>query len=254
VVRLDRLEALVHQARRVDRDRPPSARSGWASASATLTPVRSSRPREGAARGVRTSRSTVPGALGADQLVQGGVLGVHRSSTRPGPLGERHHQLAADHQALLVGERDVDPGASARPRSRPARPPRRSRSGPVGARAGDQLPHASSPESTRPLPRPAPARPHPGRRARPRERRAPAPARARSPAAAGGEPTACSSSECATTSSACVADRPGRAEYQDLPHLFQRIRDEPYRPLNGRASNAALRPASAAQFLQDFRA
>ena len=50
----------------------------------------------------------MPGGSRADQLVQRRVLGVDRQQPRAGRLGERHDQLAADHQALLVGEGDVD--------------------------------------------------------------------------------------------------------------------------------------------------
>ena len=46
--------------------------------------------------------------LGADQLEERRVLGVDRQESRPGRLGQSRRQLAADHQALLVGERQVD--------------------------------------------------------------------------------------------------------------------------------------------------
>jgi hypothetical protein len=36
------------------------------------------------------------------------VLRVHGQELRAGGLGERHDKLAADHEALLVGEREVD--------------------------------------------------------------------------------------------------------------------------------------------------
>ena len=37
-----------------------------------------------------------------------GMLGVHRDDASAGGLGQRHHQLAAHHQAFLVGQRKVD--------------------------------------------------------------------------------------------------------------------------------------------------
>ena len=37
-----------------------------------------------------------------------GVLGVDRDQPRAGGLGQRGHELAADDQRLLVGQRDVD--------------------------------------------------------------------------------------------------------------------------------------------------
>ena len=46
--------------------------------------------------------------LRGQQLVQRGVLGVDRDHRAPGGLRELHHELAADDQALLVGERHVD--------------------------------------------------------------------------------------------------------------------------------------------------
>ena len=46
--------------------------------------------------------------LAGEQLEEGGVLGVHRQELRARGLRERGHQLAAHHQALLVGEREVD--------------------------------------------------------------------------------------------------------------------------------------------------
>ena len=110
VVGLDHLEALVHQGRRVDRDPArPSPRSG-ARAPRPGSPRRGrSRPRNGPPEAVSISRSTVAGALGAQELEQRRVLGVDRQDPGLGRLGQRRDQLAADDEALLVGEREVDP-------------------------------------------------------------------------------------------------------------------------------------------------
>ncbi len=119
--------------------RPPMFQVGCASASATLTPSRSVRPRNGPPDAVSTSLSTVPGALGADQLEQRRVLGVDRQQPRPRRFGQRHGQLAADHQALLVGQRHVDPlaeGDDRRPQPGGADDPVEHH---VGAGGDDQL-------------------------------------------------------------------------------------------------------------------
>ena len=49
------------------------------------------------------------GRLAGEQVMERGVLGVDRDQPRAGGLGERGHELAADDQRLLVGERDVHP-------------------------------------------------------------------------------------------------------------------------------------------------
>ena len=89
---------------------PPIAHVGCLSACSTVTSSISARerPRNGPPEAVTIRRSTVPGALAGDQLVQRGVLGVDRDQLGAGGLGERGHELAADDQRLLVGQRDVD--------------------------------------------------------------------------------------------------------------------------------------------------
>ena len=73
-----------------------------------MIPSRSVRPRNGPPDAV--SDQPVDGArrLAAQELEQGRVLGVDRDQPRAARLGERRDQLAADDQALLVGEREVD--------------------------------------------------------------------------------------------------------------------------------------------------
>ena len=89
---------------------PPIAQVGWRSASSTVTPrpARAARPRNGPARGGEHQRVDRARALAGEQLVQRGVLRVDRHELRARRLAQRHHQLAADHERLLVGERDVD--------------------------------------------------------------------------------------------------------------------------------------------------
>ena len=49
-----------------------------------------------------------PRPLAGEQLVQRRVLGVDGDDLRAGRLGERHDELAADDERLLVGQREVD--------------------------------------------------------------------------------------------------------------------------------------------------
>jgi len=65
---------------------------------------------KGAAGGGDDEALDRAGLLAVDQLVERRVLGVDRQQPGAGRLGQRHHQLPAEHQALLVGERDVDSG------------------------------------------------------------------------------------------------------------------------------------------------
>src|ERR1700709_282642 len=110
--------------------RPPIFQVGWSSASATLTSPRSPRPRKGPPEAVMTRRSTVPGAsrpiswwsaecsesTGRSRAPVASASAITSSppSTQLPLFAKRacepHPQLAAEHQPLLVGERDVDPG------------------------------------------------------------------------------------------------------------------------------------------------
>ena len=108
VVRLDQLEALVQERRRVDRD-PPAHLPGrmrerlLGRHAGQVRPAaeRASRRREHepvhASRAVRTH-----------ELKQGGVLGVDRDDPGVGGLCERDHEVATDHEALLVGQGQLD--------------------------------------------------------------------------------------------------------------------------------------------------
>jgi hypothetical protein len=77
--------------------------------------------------------------LGDDELVQGRVLGVDRQDLRARGLRQRGHQLAADDQRFLVGEREVDPlGERDDRRAEPGRADDRVEHE-IGVRLGDEL-------------------------------------------------------------------------------------------------------------------
>ena len=48
------------------------------------------------------------GALGGEELMERCVLGVDREDGGTGGLRQRGHELSADHERLLVGQREVD--------------------------------------------------------------------------------------------------------------------------------------------------
>ena len=80
-----------------------SACSGVASASSAAD-----QPRNGPPLAVTISASTASGVLAGEQLLQRGVLGVHRQQARAAARERLPHERAARDEALLVGERDVD--------------------------------------------------------------------------------------------------------------------------------------------------
>ena len=95
---------------------PPIAHVGCASASLDGHGLerRPRAPAERAAgRGDRQPRRGARRQPG-QQLVQRGVLGVDGQDPRAGRLRELGHELAADDERLLVGEREVDPLAERR--------------------------------------------------------------------------------------------------------------------------------------------
>ena len=89
---------------------PPIAQVGCLSACSTVTSSSSvaRAAAERAAGGGDDEPLDGARALAGDQLVQRGVLGVDRDQLGAGGLGERGHELAADDERLLVGQRDVD--------------------------------------------------------------------------------------------------------------------------------------------------
>ena len=141
VMCLDHLEALVEQRRRVDRDLaahvPGRVRERLLARHVAEVAAAAEGPaRRGQHEPVHRARR-----LGVDQLVERRVLGVHGNEQRPGRLGERGDQLAADHEALLVGEREVDAlGQRDDRRAEPRRAEDRVEHH-VGARRRDQLAH-----------------------------------------------------------------------------------------------------------------
>ena len=110
VVGLDQLQALVHQGRRVDRDPPAHVPGRMRERLRRAHALESSvRPRNGPPGGGEDQAIDRPRALGPQELEDRRVLGVDRQDPRLRRLGERGDELAADDEALLVGERQVDP-------------------------------------------------------------------------------------------------------------------------------------------------
>ena len=111
MVCLDHLEALVHERRAVDRD-----------ASAHVPGRVRERLLGRDAGQVRTAAEGATGRRQDKPLDRARRLGVHKLKERRvfrvngddacvRRLGERRHEIAADDQALLVGERQLDPPA-----------------------------------------------------------------------------------------------------------------------------------------------
>ena len=131
---------------------PPMSQVGCASASAGRRRAATRRRGRGRARRRRSAPAARrPRPLLAQQLEERRVLGVDRDQARAGRLRELHHELAADDQALLVGEREVDALARARRPSGRARPSRPARSAP-GRRSDSTISRIrpSGPASTSP--------------------------------------------------------------------------------------------------------
>ena len=111
-MRLDQLEALVHERRRVDRDLRPH-RPRRVSERLRRRDVRELRlrppterpPRGGEHQGLHL---LCPPSLEA--LEGRRVLRVDRKDPPPSPLLGREGELAGRDEALLVGEREIDPG------------------------------------------------------------------------------------------------------------------------------------------------
>ena len=88
--------------------RPPISQVGCASASAGRDPGEVGAAAKRPAGGGQDEPLDRARALAAQQLEDRRVLGVDRQDPRLGRLGERRDELAADDEALLVGEREVD--------------------------------------------------------------------------------------------------------------------------------------------------
>ena len=108
VMGLDQLEALVHQRRRVDRDLAAHlpGRVGERLLAGHAREVRATSER--AARRGQDQAIDDAGRLRGDQLMQRRMLGVDGGDPGAARLRERHHELAADDEALLVGEGELD--------------------------------------------------------------------------------------------------------------------------------------------------
>ncbi len=110
VVGLHHLQALVHEGGGVDRDLPSHRPGGMGEGllHRHLLQLLPSPSAEGPPARGDGQPPHGPRRLPRDQLVKGGVLGVHRHYPRPGRLRQGGHQLPADHQGLLVGQGQVD--------------------------------------------------------------------------------------------------------------------------------------------------
>ena len=97
---------------------PPMSHVGCASASSTVTSASSARvrPRNGPPDAVSTSFSTVPGRSPASSWCSAECSESTGRICAPVRLGQRHDELAADDERLLVGQREVDPLAERRDR------------------------------------------------------------------------------------------------------------------------------------------
>ena len=146
VVGLDQLEALVEERRRVDRD-PPAHLPGGVRERLVDRDLRevlalAERPARG---GEDELFDRARRLLGVDELEERRVLGVDRDDLRLGRFGQGRDQLAADDQALLVREGEVDALAQ-----RDDRRPQAGRAGDrvqdeVGLGRRDELAHALGP-------------------------------------------------------------------------------------------------------------
>ena len=161
---------------------PPMSQVGWASASSRGHRVEVGAAAERAAAGGEHEPVHRAGPLAGDQLEQRGVLGVHRQQLRARGLGQRRHELAAHHEALLVGQREVDALAQRRDRGAEAGRAHQGVQHEVAVGVGDQLDEAlGAPPAPPPASAPTPAPRRPGPRARRGSRHAQPPARAAAP-------------------------------------------------------------------------
>ena len=147
VMGLDQLEPLVHQRRRVDGDLAAHlpGRVGERLLAGHPLELLRAPAAEGPAAGREDEALDAPGALGADQLVEGRMLGVDRNHPRARGFGQRGDELTADHEALLVGEGQVDPLAEGRDRRPESGRPDERVEDEVAVRARDQLDEALGP-------------------------------------------------------------------------------------------------------------
>ena len=147
------------------------------------------------------------------------MLGVDRQQPRPGRLGQRHHQLAAEDEALLVGESDVGPlGEGDDRRSEPRRADDRVENE-IRTRGDDQLLQTLLARENLP----APALPRPVGRLGVVQRNRRHPVLAclldhRLPGRASRQADRLQLSRAPDHLQRLRSDGPGRAEYEDLLH------------------------------------
>ncbi len=160
VVGLDHLEALVEQRGRVDGDAAAHLPGGVRERllDGHVLELVGGAAAEWAAGSGEHELVDRARRLAGHQLVQRGVLGVDGDDLGAGGLGQRHHQLAPHHQALLVGQREIDP-LSERGHGRPE-----------ARRTGKGVQHEIRPRLDDELDQALRCRPAPRRRSRPRRR------------------------------------------------------------------------------------
>ena len=109
-MRLDQLEALVRERRRVDRDLRPHAprRVGEGLLGRDVVELVSRSAAERAARGREDERVHLLIGAALQALKGRGVLAVHGEQPASSPLLRRQREVAGSDEALLVGEREVD--------------------------------------------------------------------------------------------------------------------------------------------------
>ena len=156
MVRLDHLEALVHEGRRVDRDlrphRPGRVRAARRRASTARELIGRARPRNGPPEAVRIAGRHPLARHARQELEQGRVLGVDRHQRGAGARPRGGDEVAAGHQALLVGQRHGDAALERGQRGPQARRARPARSARGRARAASIRPARSGSWGTVPPP------------------------------------------------------------------------------------------------------
>jgi hypothetical protein len=107
VMRLDHLEALVDERRGIDGDPPPHVPGRMCERLVGSDAPQVRTAPEGAAGRSQDEAISRAGGGACEQLLQRGVLGVDRKDPGAAGLRQSGHEVAADHQALLVGQGDV---------------------------------------------------------------------------------------------------------------------------------------------------
>ena len=124
-VRLDDLEPLVHQRRRIDGDLPAHLPCRMTKRLIRRDPLQLRRGEiaKRSARGGENQSSNLALVSPVQALVDGVVLAVHGKNRHVVPAGRRRHQRTGHHQHFLVGERDRLAGRDRREHGLEARGP-----------------------------------------------------------------------------------------------------------------------------------